>query len=99
MENNFLRITIMSSDSPKFQQENLTDEQVLKTPFKYVSPDKNDEIQCKALDWVVEWANKEGLQLVFINIVKPELSKEEEFLGDAEYIHVNAIYQKKPKTE
>ena len=96
----------MSSESPKFYQEDLTDEQILKTPFKYVSPDKtegglrqNDEIQCKALDWVVEWATKEGLQLVFINIVKPELSKEEEFLGDADYIHVNTVYQKKPKAE
>ena len=89
----------MSSESPKFYQEDLTDEQVLKTPFKYASSDKNDEIQCKALDWVVEWATKEGLQLVFINIVKPELGKEEEYLGDHEYIHVNTVYQKKPKTE
>ena len=64
----------------------LTAEEVIKTPFKGT----DDANQIKALDWVVEWATKKSLQLVFINIVKPELSKE-----DHEFIHVNVIYVKK----
>ena len=75
--------------------EDLTEEIVLKTPYKGT----DDKTQVKALDWVVEWATKQGIQLVFINIVKPELSKEEEYLGDGEFIHVNTIYHKKSKSE
>lgn len=71
---------------PDFHYADLTAEEVVKTPFKGT----DDATQIKALDWVVEWATKKGLQLVFINIVKPDLCKEE----DHEFIHVNAIYTK-----
>jgi len=68
----------------------LTAEEVIKTPFKYGEANTDDANQIKALDCVIEWATKKSLQLVSMNIVKPELSKE-----DHEFIHVNVIYVKK----
>ena len=78
---------------PDFHYADLTAEEVVKTPFKYGEAKEDDATQIKALDWVVEWATKKGLQLVFINIVsakQTDLCKEE----DHEFIHVNAIYTK-----
>ena len=79
---------------PDFHYADLTAEEVVKTPFKYGEAKEDDATQIKALDWVVEWATKKGLQLVFINIVKPEITEEDKNMGDHEFIHVNVIYTK-----
>jgi hypothetical protein len=69
-----------------FHYADLTAEEIVKTPFKGT----DDANQNKALDWVVVWATKKDLQLVFISVV----SAEEE---EDDYIHVKAIYTKNIK--
>ena len=73
----------------------LTEDQVLKTPYKVADAKEDDKVNGLALDWVVEWANKQEIQLVFIKIDEPlDISEE-----DKEYIHVYTLYDKKSKSD
>jgi len=73
--------------------ESLTEDQVLKTPYKVADAKEDDKVNGLALDWVVEWATKQEIQLVFIKVDEPTDD------ADKEYIHVYTLYNKKSKAD
>jgi hypothetical protein len=66
-----------------FLDKEFTYDEILKTPLIMGKPERADECNGKALDWVIEKATKENRQLCFLLVCPAE---------EGEIIHVKVFY-------